>query len=367
MKTIDQNVIATILGKEAPIQKFELYMETRNVLVTGAGGFIGSALSKEIARLNPMTLVLVDHTEFSLYEVHRDIVDRFPGVAVVPILSDYGDMCFMTSIMSEFAIDTVFHVGAYKHVPMCERNVVPAIKNNVLGADELFHACELADVTDLIVVSSDKAVNPTNVMGATKRVVEYLGLATSMNVRVVRFGNVLWSTGSVLPLFQEQLLKDGKVTITHPEADRFFMTVQQAVGLILQSIALSRGIYCFDMGNPVSIETLARRLAHEMDVKIDPVYIGMRPGEKMHEELTLGEGLTSTPHPQILLANELQPPYGHVKSWVEKIKYAVKEHNVNRIRRLLGKIVPGYIPDEVVDDIWLSRVDDCFRPSTPAF
>lgn len=360
--SFDVDLIARLLGKNPPLEGFSpsQTVKGRRILVTGAGGFIGSELCREIAEKNPAVLVLVDHTEFSLYEVHRSIP------SAIPVLGNYGDGQQMVKLLEEFDIDMVFHVGAYKHVPMCERNIVPAIKNNVLGAETLFKSCSWAEVKDLIVVSSDKAVRPTNVMGATKRLVEYLALCRKeMKVKVVRFGNVLWSTGSVLPLFYEQLGQGKAVTITHKDVDRFFMSVQQAVGLILQSVALYRGIYCFDMGEPVNIEHLARRLAEEMKMSIEVKYVGLRPGEKLHEELTLGEGLNSTQHPQIWSANELELSYEQVQRWIEKFQSAVDCQDVQRIRNLLAKVVPGYVPAKIVDDIWLSTLDDCFQTPQP--
>lgn len=371
----DEDTIEKLIQKPKPHYLFPVWehLQGKPVLVTGAGGFIGSHLCKEIAKHKPSVLIMVEANEFALYEAHR----KLDGIPVVPVLGSYGDYGMMKDVLDSYKVEYVFHVGAYKHVPLVERNVLSAVDNNVLCADELFIACEETHVPHLIVVSTDKAVRPTNVMGATKRVVEQLALSTKVpDVKVVRFGNVLWSTGSVLPLFYEQLRQGRPVTLTHEDVDRYFMSVQEAVCLILQSIALTdRGIYVFDMGEPVKIKALIQQLAREM--KIDAQYlikvVGLRPGEKLHEELTLGEALESTSHPQILCAREDRMPPHRLYPFMADLSKAVEERDVGRVRSLFQDHVPGYDPMcGIVDDLFLHKfvtlkgreLEDCFEVPT---
>jgi FlaA1/EpsC-like NDP-sugar epimerase len=248
-----------------------------------------------------------------------------------------------------------------------------ALKNNVLGARTLVQAAEEAKVETFVVVSTDKAVRPTNVMGASKRMVENIALVSSIpNVKIVRFGNVLWSTGSVLPLFYEQLMEGRQVTLTHKSVDRYFMSVQQAVCLILQSVALvPRGVYVFDMGEPIKIKALIMQLATELG--IDDYHIkevGLRPGEKLHEELTLGEGLTRTKHSQIMFAEEPLPERETMRAGVALLESLIHRREIGASRSLLQQYVSGYVPQcGIVDDLFLHKyvvlksqeLEDCFK------
>lgn len=376
----DEQSIARILGKVDPEILFDPVQSIagKAVLVTGAGGFIGSRLCMQLASFEPSMLLLVDNAESNLYEIHREIREKYPNQNVIPLLASYGDLQQMHRALLRFEVQIVFHVAAYKHVPLVERNPVMAIANNVTAAEDLFTACQSVGISDLIVVSSDKAVNPTNVMGATKRLVECLALLCSprMNVRIVRFGNVMWSTGSVLPLFYEQLTQRKELTITSLDADRYFMTVQQAVGLILQSMFLGRGVFCFDMGEPVKIIDVGVRLAKEVLGSDDGVrvrVIGLRPGEKLHEELTLGEKLTQTDHPQIMQAHESIPSYSQLMTDLDRLGSMCEAYDIAGVRAVLKGIIPGYVPMcGIVDDLWLKRMsedmkelDDCYKTPSP--
>lgn len=340
----------------------------RSVLVTGAGGSIGSALARTLVVYGEVrTLLLVDNNEFRLYEVHRGMQS-----IAVPVLASYGQMPLIERLLQEYKVTDVLHVGAYKHVPMVERNPVMAVENNVLAAHRLFDACSRTGVERLTVVSTDKAVRPSSVMGATKAMVEHFARSQPQmekKVRVVRFGNVLGSSGSVLPLFYEQITQGRPVTITDPEVDRYFMSVGQAVSLILHAHQKPAGVYVLDMGHPVKIVELAERLAYLLGRKFSMMVTGLRPGEKLHEELTLGENLHPTDHPKIKEAREPVFTRTALRAWQEKAEQAVFQHDVGALRDLLQ--ITGYVPVcGIVDDLWLKKYvygagdlleEDCFK------
>lgn len=374
---ITEDLIYSLLG---PVEDHKVYpienvLTGEVLLVTGAGGFIGSRLCQRIASYGPKTLVLVEQSEFNLYEVHRKLQFLFPDLNVVPILGNCGDWAHMRTVLTTFRPDTVYHVAAYKHVPLVERNPLSAMQNNVVAADTLFELCSVLQVPEVVVVSSDKAVNPTNVMGASKRMVEFAAHARLEDrVRCVRFGNVLWSSGSVLPLFYEQLKSSlPVVTLTHLDVTRYFMSVQQAVGLILESQFCEGRTFVFDMGSPVRIYDMVHRLACALGVSSYEVeVVGLRPGEKLYEELTLGQGLVPTVHPSILAAQEPVPGYNDWLNIRTRVDHALHAADVDTLRSLLLDVVPGYAPAcGIVDDLYLQRhilgienvLDDCFRPT----
>jgi FlaA1/EpsC-like NDP-sugar epimerase len=342
----------------------------KTVMVTGAGGFIASELCKALVTAGPRLLILVENSEYALYRVVSSL-----SCPVVPMLCSYGDQEVPRAI-ELYKPSLVIHAGAYKHVPMVERNMIRGVQNNVLEFVPLAKAVARTGA-ELLVVSSDKAVNPTNVMGATKKLVEDVALAYVEDARCVRFGNVMWSSGSVLPLFEEQLRTRKYVTLTHHEATRYFMTCGQAVSLMLQSIALpSAGIYALDMGKPVSIRTLIENLARSMDISEYRLIItGLRPGEKLHEELTLGEGLLPTEHPQIMRAQEPKRTKEGLHQDLVRMARAAGGQDASDMRRILQEVVRGYVPAcGIVDDLWLeqfvnrgrSGLEDCFAPTVPA-
>jgi FlaA1/EpsC-like NDP-sugar epimerase len=265
------------------------------VLVTGAGGSIGSELCRQIAHYAPHQLILLGHGENSIFEIHNELAARFPALLLSPVIADIRDSRRIATLFDCFTPEVVFHAAAHKHVPLMEQNPVEAVTNNVFGTANVLAACEALGVARCVLVSTDKAVRPVNVMGATKRLAELLLLdaarRTGRAYAVVRFGNVLGSRGSVAPIFQSQIAAGGPVTVTHPEMKRYFMTIPEAVQLILRAGALGKGgeVFVLDMGEQVKIADLARDMIRlsglEVGRDIDIVFTGIRPGEKLEEEL----------------------------------------------------------------------------------
>jgi FlaA1/EpsC-like NDP-sugar epimerase len=289
------------------------FLRGKTVLVTGGGGSIGSELCRQILGQIPEVLVIVENSEFNLYQIELELHNSAPHARIKPVLSDVRNAAKMDRVMQAYRPDVVFHAAAYKHVPMLEHNPLEGIINNVLGTRVMADLAVKHGVSKFILVSTDKTVNPTNVMGATKRVAEVycqsLNGSGSTRFITTRFGNVLASAGSVVPLFQEQIRRGGPVTVTHPEITRYFMTIPEAAGLILQAGAMGEGgeIFVLDMGQPVRINDLAHRMIQlsglRPGVDIEVRFTGLRPGEKMHEELFYAtEPLLGTNHPKLMLA-----------------------------------------------------------------
>jgi FlaA1/EpsC-like NDP-sugar epimerase len=305
-----------LLGRESvslDIEGLHSLITGKTVMVTGAGGSIGSELCRQIAAFKPSRLVLFELNEFALYTLEQEFQERFPAVDIVCAIGDVKHAGRVGQILRDFRPGIVFHAAAYKHVPLMEQvNVWQAVLNNVLGTYTVAHAAQAAGVKKFVLVSTDKAVNPTNVMGASKRLAEMvcqaLQQAGGTRFAMVRFGNVLGSTGSVIPKFREQIAKGGPVTVTHPDIIRYFMSIPEAAQLVLQAAAMGEGgeIFVLDMGEPVKIVDLARNLIrlsgfNEDEIKIE--FTGLRPGEKMHEELLADDELTQrTPHPKLRIA-----------------------------------------------------------------
>ncbi len=295
------------------LKKIAGYLHNQVVLVTGAGGSIGSELCRQICRLRPQRLILLEISENNLYEIDLELRENCPGIDLVPCLGDVKDAAKVNRIMEQHRPGVVFHAAAHKHVPMMERNPDEAVKNNIIGTAAVARAADKHGAETFILISTDKAVNPTSVMGATKRLVEMIMVNMNHKSRTkfaaVRFGNVLGSRGSVIPLFKKQIARGGPVTVTHPEMTRYFMTIPEAVQLVLQAGAIAGGgeIFVLDMGAPVKIVDLARDMIRlsglEPDEDIEIEYTGVRPGEKMYEELlTAEENNTSTSHERIFIA-----------------------------------------------------------------
>jgi FlaA1/EpsC-like NDP-sugar epimerase len=307
--------VEDVLGREAvelDVGAIASYVEGETVLVTGAGGSIGSELCRQLAGLGASMLVLVDHGEGALVEIERELArDRgFAGVA--PVLADVKNRTRMQQVFERYAPAVVFHAAAYKHVPLMEGNAIESVRNNVLATRVLAETASEAGVKRFVLVSTDKAVKPKNVLGQTKAVCEWIVAAAAARERngtrfmSVRFGNVLGSSGSVIPIFRAQIARGGPVTVTHPDMTRYFMTIPEAVQLIIQAGAIgeSGDVFVLDMGHPVKIVDLARNMIRlsgkEPDREIAIEYIGVRPGEKLHEELwDAGETVFPTSHPKI--------------------------------------------------------------------
>ncbi|WP_181800023.1 nucleoside-diphosphate sugar epimerase/dehydratase [Marinobacter pelagius] len=344
------------------------------VLVTGAGGSIGSELCRQILRHKPKALVLFEQSEFSLYSIERELqsINRVEalGVSLHAVLGSVTHRRRCEAVMRAFEIETVFHAAAYKHVPLVEHNVIEGVQNNVFGT---FHAAEAAiesGVERFVLISTDKAVRPTNVMGASKRMAELVlqGLAQRQSKTVfsmVRFGNVLGSSGSVVPLFRDQIRDGGPVTVTHQDIIRYFMTIPEASQLVLQAASMGQGgeVFVLDMGEPVKIADLARKMVHLMgleektednpDGDIEIIYTGLRPGEKLYEELLIGDNPQGTVHPRIMMAREVSMPWDELETVLNQLMRASQEFDCARIVSLLRDAPTGFAPNgDVADLVW---------------
>jgi O-antigen biosynthesis protein WbqV len=335
----------------------------RRVLVTGAGGTIGAELCRQIAALGPRHLTLVDNGEFALYQIDLELAETAPAIARAAVLADVRDRTAITRIVRDASPEMVFHAAALKHVPLVETNAAEGIHTNVGGTRNVADAVVEAGVATMVLISTDKAVHPTSVMGASKRVAELYcqalntarGEAGAPRFVTVRFGNVLGSTGSVVPRFQHQLARGGPLTVTHPEVCRYFMTTREAVELVLEAAAMpgdgSPGkIFVLDMGEPVLIADLARQMIRlaglRPDVDVDIVYTGLRPGEKLHERLFHeGEPLLQTPAEGILLAEPRILPLDSLKPMLDRLIASARAHDEATVLGLLRTLVPEYVPE----------------------
>jgi FlaA1/EpsC-like NDP-sugar epimerase len=331
------------------------YLGRKCVLVTGAGGSIGTGLCRQICRFAPETIVLVERAESPLYEIDLELTKNFKDVTVVPVLADIQDKAELTRIFTRFRPEIVFHAAAYKHVPMMEKHPWKAVENNIIGTRNLVETARNFKCDRFVFVSTDKAVNPANVMGASKRVCELLVQKENTKDRsgtrfiTVRFGNVIGSVGSVIPLFKKQIREGGPVTVTHPDMIRYFMLIPEACQLILQAGAMGGGgeIFILEMGEPVKIDQMARDLIRfsgfEPEVDIPIVYTGLRPGEKLYEELMTDlEGVVPTDHKKIRVLSSHTGDLGELESRLAALKKAAEDRDADRIRQQLHRIVPEY-------------------------
>lgn len=339
-------------------------IENETVLITGAGGSIGSELSRQIAGFSPNTLLLLDASELNLYQIDRELRALFPSLVIHAMLGDVRNAKHIGCVFEQYKPTLTFHAAAIKHVPLSEINVEEAILTNVFGTINVAEACREYGTKAMVMISTDKAVNPTNVMGASKRLAEtacqLLGEDSRGHTQyvTVRFGNVLGSTGSVVPLFQEQLAKGGPLTVTHPDMTRYFMTVREAVELVLQAAALGVSmkdrrecIFVLDMGTPVKIVDLARQMIRLAGLTpgedIDIVFTGLRPGEKLYEELFYSnENLAKTSHESIMLAAPKHADIKLLRAGMEKLLAACQERHAGEARRMLQTLVPEFTPAE---------------------
>ena len=336
-------------------EKINRYLHDKRILITGAGGSIGTELVRQICRFDPRAVACFDFSEFNLFTIEMECRRLFPHVEIVPFLGDIRDGKTVRRVFGLFRPDVVFHAAAYKHVPMQELNPREAVTVNVMGTGNLVRAARDAGVECFVLVSTDKAVRPSNVMGATKRVAEMLvsdlNRRSGMRFIAVRFGNVLRSSGSVIPMFQEQIARGGPVTVTHPDITRYFMSISEAAQLILQAGAMGEGgeVFILDMGRPVRILDIARDLIRlhglEPDEDIPIEIIGLRPGEKLYEELiTVGEGIVPTGHQKIMVLRGLPSDGDKLRKWVQELLDLTDTFDDAAIKSKLQEIVPEYTP-----------------------
>ena len=368
VKAIREVAYRDLLGREMirlDEEKIGAYLQGKSVLVTGAGGSIGSELCRQICRFRPQSIALYERAETPLYELELELKESFPEVEIVAQLADVRDRNQLEKAFEASVPQVVFHAAAYKHVPMLELQPWKAIKNNIQGARNVIDMSNKYKVERFVFVSTDKAVRPVNVMGATKRVVEMLAQSqnsfsiTDTNYMIVRFGNVVGSDGSVVPLFKKQIEKGGPVTVTDPEMTRYFMTIPEACQLILQAGSMGEGgeIFILDMGTPIKIDDMARDLIRlsgfEPDVDIDIEYIGLRPGEKLYEELiTEGEGMVPTSHEKILVLKGIECNLDILNGKINELIYLAREQDGEKIKEKLQEIIPEYGPsnNQVVEE-----------------
>ena len=364
--------IDDLLGRE-PVEPdyvlFDKNISQKIVLVSGAGGSIGSELCRQIISAKPLTLLLVEQSEVALYQIHQELSSnpKNKQTKIIPILASVREATRMEEIMSTWTPHTIYHAAAYKHVPLVEHNPAEGIKNNVFGTLSIAQAAIKAKVRNFVLISTDKAVRPTNVMGASKRLAEmilqaFAAMGTETVFAMVRFGNVLDSSGSVVPKFREQIREGGPVTLTHPDVTRYFMTIPEASQLVIQAGAMSEGgdVFVLDMGEPVKIVDLAYRMielsgrtvrdAFNPDGDIEIKVIGLRPGEKLFEELLIGDKAVGTKHPRIMRAHEEFLGWPDLSIALEKLESLAGAQDVSGLRQMLLQLNLGYVADDTIVD-----------------
>lgn len=373
--------VADLLGRDTVPPNTSLLdacIRNRSVMVTGAGGSIGSELCRQIMRLGPTRLILFEMSELALYEIARELRQlndcELLDVELIPLLGNAHHKYRVREVLQTYAVKTVYHAAAYKHVPIVETNMIEGIHNNVFSTWHTAEAALETGVETFVLISTDKAVNPTNVLGATKRLAELVlqGLhrrGSKTRFCMVRFGNVLESSGSVVPLFREQIRAGGPVTVTHPEVIRYFMTIPEAAQLVLQAGSMGQGgdVYVLDMGKPVHIDHLARHMVNLMgltvrdeehpegDVEIE--YTGLRPAEKLYEELLIGNDVSGTDHPMIMRATEHSVPWDAIQVMLDELLIAMRKFDCKRAREILHQAVAEYTPSPQIQDfVWAKRV-----------
>jgi FlaA1/EpsC-like NDP-sugar epimerase len=380
--------VADLLGREPVPPNESLFAQCiagQVVLVTGAGGSIGSELCRQIMRNHPTHLILYEHSEFGLYAIHQELENHVKQnglpTTVVPVLGSVRNQTRMLDVLKAWKVDTVYHAAAYKHVPMVENNIAEGIQNNTFGTLYAAQAAIRAGVSNFVLISTDKAVRPTNVMGGTKRMAELVLQALAnekapllfgssdfvenrTRFTMVRFGNVLGSSGSVIPLFRKQIRAGGPITVTHQDITRYFMTIPEAAQLVIQAGSMGQGgdVFVLDMGEPVKIAELAEKMiklsglsvrnANNVDGDIEIKFTGLRPGEKLYEELLIGDNVTPTAHPMIMCANEKRFNWDELTAAFSKLQAAIKSEDYPRIRQLFFMLVDGYQGGEKISD-WI--------------
>ncbi len=362
-----------VLGRDAvpPIHTLvEQCIRGKSVMVTGAGGSIGSELCRQIAGHSPSKLVLFEQSEFALYKIEKELESYNTDLEIVAILGSVTHARRVETVLKNFSVQTIYHAAAYKHVPLVEHNPIEGLQNNVFGTWRTAEAAKAAGVETFVLISTDKAVRPTNIMGATKRFSELVlqGMDDESDTTrfiMVRFGNVLDSSGSVIPLFRKQIKNGGPVTVTHPEVTRFFMTIPESAQLVLQAGALGEGgdVFVLEMGDSIKIDDLARSMIRlsglevcdddnpDGDIIIE--YTGLRPGEKLYEELLIGDNVSGTEHPKIMRAAEEKLTWKQLLHYKSEFEAASNNFDTVKVKMLLQEVVSGYKADkDIVDEVW---------------
>ncbi|MFT5164174.1 MAG: FlaA1/EpsC-like NDP-sugar epimerase [Alteromonadaceae bacterium] len=367
-------------------------------MVSGAGGSIGSELCRQIIKQNPQNLVLFESSEFALYSIEKELTEialqSKLSIQIIPVLGNVIDDFLVTNVIKTYAVNTIYHAAAYKHVPIVENNVVSGIRNNVWGTKTCAEAASKCGVENFVLISTDKAVRPTNVMGSSKRLAELVLQALAAkeqdkddaqaktNFSMVRFGNVLGSSGSVVPLFKKQIAGGGPVTITHRDITRYFMTIPEAAQLVIQAGGMAQGgeVYVLDMGKPVKINDLAKKMIQltgltvkselALDGDIEITYTGLRPGEKLYEELLIGGNVEGTGHERIMKAKEVSMSWADLTQLLSDLEQLMSEFDIDAVRQLLIKAPLGFNPSSAIADcLWLANhsknKDDGVTASAP--
>ena len=367
--------IDDLLGRDIvkpDIQLMQKNIKGKVVMVIGAGGSIGSELCRQILVSEPEILVLFDHAEFSLYEIEKSLItivkDSNSLVKIVPILGSIQNRSRLMQAMTNYQVRTVFHAAAYKHVPLVEYNMVEGIRNNIFGTLNCTKAAIKANVESFVLISTDKAVRPTNVMGASKRIAELILQALAMEdvktvFSMVRFGNVLGSSGSVVPLFRKQIAEGGPVTVTHNDITRYFMTIPEASQLVIQAGAMGKGgdVFVLDMGEPIRIVDLAVKMIHLSGFSVKDAehpngdiaihFSGLRPGEKLYEELLIGDSVQGTQHSRIMKATEDRLTWSELKVMIDQIDVACQRYDLELVREIILKMPTGFQPSDGINDL----------------
>ena len=366
IKQVRDVEIEDLLGREPIEVDFNLmgsYIQDSTILVTGAGGSIGSELCRQIANIRPKKLIMLDNYENNLYSIQQELIRKYgDSIKMIAVVASIREQKRMEKIFDKYRPEVVFHAAAHKHVPLMENSPGEAIKNNIFGTLNVAMLSSKYNVKRFLLISTDKAVNPTNVMGATKRaaemIIQSLNEESKTEFVAVRFGNVLGSNGSVIPLFKKQIEEGGPVTVTHPKIIRYFMTIEEAVGLVIQAGGMAKGgeIFVLDMGEPVKILDLAKNLIRlsgfEPDVDIKIVFTGLRPGEKLYEELLMSEeGLLDTKHKKIFIGRPIDFDKNDLQKYLIELRNIVLEEEDELMEQAMKNLVPTFISPEVANAI----------------
>ena len=365
--------ISDLLGRfevEADKELLNKNIKDKVVMITGAGGSIGSEITRQVSKNKPKSVVMLDTSEYSLYAIRKEIELIFPEITFYSILANVTNKSKIYEICNVLKVDTIYHTAAYKHVPLVEENPFEGVSNNIFGTKSCIEAAIDSGVETFVLISTDKAVRPTNIMGATKRFSEMILQSLSLDERaknktrmtMVRFGNVLGSSGSAIPLFQQQIKDGGPVTVTDPEITRYFMSIPEAAELVIQAGAMGTGgdVFVLDMGDPVKILELAKRLINlsglelrdenNTDGDIEIIFTGLRPGEKLFEELLIGDNVKKTEHKQILRAEEDSLTSQEIDRYIHLLEKAAINRDVSELKTILEESVIGYVPERTIVD-----------------